>query len=139
VPFASRAQPRGRLFAIAVAFALAFSEISNLKFAIPPWVTAHPLGDGLEVALTVAALESREREEKLQNWRRRKRQRQPALRQKRAKSGAPANSKTDTKTKPQPRQNNRKMNYPSGIIIGAARLIVGSMDAKGQATRRCCR
>ena len=57
-----------------------------------------------------------------------------------AKTGAPANSKTNskgktksepqTKSKPQPRQNRCKMNYPSGIIGGAARSIVGSTDGK---------
>jgi hypothetical protein len=57
-----------------------------------------------------------------------------------AKTGAPANSNTNsnskTESKPQARQNNCKMNYPSGIIGGATRSIVESTDTKGRATRQ---
>jgi hypothetical protein len=115
-------------------------EVSRADGAEKREAAVTTAGDEVEVALTVAAFESSGHDEKFKSSRNGNVKGNPAF-AKTAKTGAPANSransntmkksKTKAKAKPQARQNNRRMNHPSGIIGGGARSIVESMDAKG--------
>lgn len=88
-------------------------------------------GDEVEVALTVAALESFSHGWKVPNPTTRKVKSFPPFANG-AKDGAPASSNS----KARPRPINYKMSCPSGIIPVVERSIVGSTDTKRWATRR---